>query len=100
MAGHSSLPCADYVNLSALPAIQHLRKTLVKTDGYAGQAAYDGLDARASSCEPHRRLQRRAAQKILRLHRRLAGALQLENPDCALLAGNREVIVEQFAGRA
>ena len=38
IAGHSSLPYADYVNLSALPAIHPLRKTLSKFDGYAGQA--------------------------------------------------------------
>jgi hypothetical protein len=38
IAGHSSLPYTDYVNLSALPAIHPLRKTLLKFDGYAGQA--------------------------------------------------------------
>ena len=43
------------------------------------------------------RLQRRAAQKILRPHRRLAGALQFEDPQCAFLAGDREVIVEDIA---
>src|SRR3984893_13465409 len=44
--------------------------------------------------EPRTSLQRRAAQKVLGLHRRLAGALQFENPQCTLLAGNREVVVE------
>ena len=62
--------------------------------------AYDELVRLTLLCEPHRRLQRRAAQKLLRLHRRLAGALQFENPDRAVLAGDRETIVEQFAGRA
>ena len=38
IAGHSSLPYADYVNLSALPAIHPIRKTLLQFDGYAGQA--------------------------------------------------------------
>jgi hypothetical protein len=38
IAGHSSLPYADYVDLSALPAIHPFRKTLLKLDGYAGQA--------------------------------------------------------------
>src|SRR5713101_3410801 len=59
--------------------------------------AYDGLDAWISLCQSHRRLQRRAAQKILCFHRLLAGALQLENPDRAFLAGDREMIVEHCA---
>src|ERR1700681_3137235 len=42
---------------------------------------------------------RRAAQKLLRFHRLLAGALQFENPDRALLAGNPEMIVEHIARR-
>jgi hypothetical protein len=44
IAGHSSLPYADYVNLSALPAIHPLRKTLLKFDGYAGHVS--GLNIR------------------------------------------------------
>ena len=39
IAGHSSLPYADCVNLSALPAIHPLRKTLLKFDGYAGHVS-------------------------------------------------------------
>src|SRR5712671_6417705 len=59
--------------------------------------AYDGLDTWISLCKPRRRLYRRAAQKILRLHRLLAGALQFEKPDGAFLAGDREMIIEHFA---
>jgi putative endonuclease len=33
MAGHSSLPCADYVNLSALPAI-HVLQNINMAGGY------------------------------------------------------------------
>jgi putative endonuclease len=33
MAGHSSLPCADYVHLSALPAI-HVLQTIRMAGGY------------------------------------------------------------------
>src|ERR1700733_4623927 len=51
-------------------------------------------------CKPHRRLQRRSAQKFRSLHRRLAGTLQFENPDCALATGYRQAIVEQIANRA
>ncbi len=32
MAGHSSLPCADYVNLSALPAIHVFEPPRFKED--------------------------------------------------------------------
>jgi hypothetical protein len=39
IAGHSSLPYADCVNLSALPAIHPLRKTLLKFDGYAAHVS-------------------------------------------------------------
>src|SRR5258705_11029087 len=62
--------------------------------------AYDGLDAWISLCEPPAGLQRHAAQKIFRLHRLPAGALQFENPDGAFLAGDREMIIEHFARRA
>src|SRR5258707_4858174 len=64
-----------------------------------GRSVLDAPPARGMtvSCKPHRRLQRRAAQKILRLHRRLAGALQFEDPQRAFLAGDREVIVEDIA---
>ena len=50
--------------------------------------------------EPRAWLQRRAAQKFLRLHRRLAGALQFENSDRAFAAGNPELIVEDLTSRA
>src|SRR5258708_1745535 len=33
VAGHSSLPCADYVNLSAFPAIHPVGEILLQTDG-------------------------------------------------------------------
>src|SRR5436190_9275031 len=58
--------------------------------------AYDDLDAWAVSYNARTGLQRRAAQKIFRFHRLLAGALQFENSERALLAGDREMIVEHF----
>src|SRR5260370_11587697 len=44
-------------------------------------------DARSS-------LQRRTAQKFIRLHRTLAGTLQFANPDGALLPAHPEMILE------
>src|SRR5690348_10295134 len=52
------------------------------------------------SVKSRSRLQRRAAQKFGCLHRRLAGALQFDDPDRALAAGDRKPIVEHRAGRA
>src|SRR5258707_13116310 len=64
-----------------------------------GRGVLDTPPARGMTvlCKPRRRFQRRPAQKILRFHRLLAGALQFENPDRALLAADREMIVEHFA---
>src|SRR5438045_6358967 len=62
--------------------------------------AYDELGAYGNLCKTHAGLQRRAAQKVRGLHRCLAGALQLQNPDRAVAAGNGEVIVEHVARRA
>src|SRR6266567_3198013 len=59
--------------------------------------AYDDLDALVGSHNARTGLHRRAAQKLLRLHRLLAGALQFENSDRAVLAGKGEMIVEHFA---
>src|ERR1700716_4040437 len=36
IAGHSSQPYADFLNLSTLPAIHRSEKCLTKFDGYAG----------------------------------------------------------------
>src|SRR4030088_1960507 len=56
--------------------------------GWPACAGYDNVSRGTTVlCKPHRRLQRRAAQELLRLHRLLTGALQFENPQCALLAG-------------
>src|SRR6185437_9466664 len=43
---------------------------------------------------------RRPAQEFRSLHRRLAGALQLDNADRAVSTGNRELIVEHAARHA
>src|SRR6202047_1376188 len=59
--------------------------------------AYDGFDVREASRKPHPRVQRRTAREFLRLHRLLAGALQFENPNGALLAGDRQAVIEQLA---
>jgi TRAP-type uncharacterized transport system fused permease subunit len=42
MAGHSSLPCADYVNLSALPAIHVFFLVVAKNVDARHKAGHDG----------------------------------------------------------
>jgi len=52
------------------------------------------------SGKPRARLHLSAAQEFRDLHRRLAGALQFNDPDRICTAGDRQAIVEDSAGRA
>src|SRR5258708_3187518 len=53
-----------------------------------------------ASIEPQAGLERRAAQKLFRLHRPPPGPLHFHDADSAFATGNRATIVEQYAGLA